>query len=44
LPFQIQLVPLRAGLVNGDSYWMVNGQINPTATLEAGQWTRVRMA
>ena len=33
-----------SGLVDGDSYWMVNGQYNPTATVEAGQWTRVRIA
>jgi FtsP/CotA-like multicopper oxidase with cupredoxin domain len=32
------------GLVTGDSYWMINGQYNSTATIEAGQWTRVRMA
>jgi hypothetical protein len=25
-----------SGLVNGDSYWMINGQINPNADVEAG--------
>jgi FtsP/CotA-like multicopper oxidase with cupredoxin domain len=32
------------GLSNGDSYWTVNGQINPTATVTQNQWTRVRVA
>ena len=32
------------GLSDGDSYWTVNGQINPTATVTQNQWTRVRVA
>ena len=32
------------GLANGDSYWTVNGQITPTATVTQNQWTRVRVA
>lgn len=33
-----------SGLTTGDSYWTVNGQIAPTATITQNQWTRVRVA
>jgi FtsP/CotA-like multicopper oxidase with cupredoxin domain len=32
------------GLADGESYWTVNGQINPAATVTQNQWTRVRVA
>ena len=32
------------GLANGDGYWTVNGQMNPTATVTQNRWTRVRVA
>eukprot|EP00227_Mantoniella_beaufortii_P012504 CAMPEP_0197605658 /NCGR_PEP_ID=MMETSP1326-20131121/43528_1 /TAXON_ID=1155430 /ORGANISM="Genus nov. species nov., Strain RCC2288" /LENGTH=531 /DNA_ID=CAMNT_0043173483 /DNA_START=38 /DNA_END=1630 /DNA_ORIENTATION=+ len=32
-----------AGLTAGDRYVLVNGQYAPTLSIEAGQWTRLRM-
>ena len=33
-----------SGITDESSYWTVNGQITPTATVTQNQWTRVRVA